>query len=318
MLSLGEAGNQQATPLVNKRRHDRDLAARHRDQPRLRGGRRTGRVLWKHETKLPRILSGLVKILSMNRGAALYGDRGVLRHDGRRVVVAVQRRHRRRRVADTMADYKDGYFFTMAPLAADGKIIVAAAVRVRWATAAFIAALDATSGRELWRTYTIPAAGEPGADTWSGESWKHGGGAVWLTGTYDPKEKLVFFGIGNPAPWDANLRKGKNLYTNSAVALDVRTGQMKWFKQYHGNDTWDMDTPHEHLLLTINKNGTQIPVTFQPQKTGFYFALDRSQRQVRAGQEVRQEHQHLVGRQPGDRRAAGEPGHAPAGRRPRP
>jgi alcohol dehydrogenase (cytochrome c) len=275
MLSLGEAGNQQATPLVNNgvmivtsplgteinRVYAVDAA--------------TGRVMWKHETKMPEDLSGLVKILSMNRGAALYGDRvyfGTM--DAR--VVAISATSGAVVWQTTLADYKDGYFFTMAPLAADGKIIVGSSGPGEMGNRGFIAALDANSGRELWRTYTIPQAGEPGADTWSGESWKHGGGAVWLTGTYDPKDRLVFFGIGNPAPWDANLRKGKNLYTDSVLALDVRSGQVKWFRQYHPNDTWDMDTPHEHLLFTINKNGTQIPVTFQPQKTGFYFTLDRS------------------------------------------
>ena len=275
MLSLGEAGNQQATPLVNNgvmivtsplgqeinRVYAVDAA--------------TGKVLWKHETKLPEDLSGLVKILSMNRGAALYGDRvffGTL--DAR--VVALNAKTGAVVWQTTMADYKDGYFFTMAPLAADGKIIVGSSGPGEMGNRGFIAALDAASGRELWRTYTIPGPGEPGNDTWAGESWKHGGGAVWLTGTYDPQDKTVFFGVGNPAPWDANLRKGKNLYTNSVLALDVRTGAVKWFRQYHGNDTWDLDTPNEHLLLTLNRGGRPIPVTFQPNKTGFYFTLDRT------------------------------------------
>ena len=275
MLSLGEAGNQQATPLVNNgvmivtsplgteinRVYAVDAA--------------TGRVLWKHETKLPEDLSGLVKILSMNRGAALYGDRvyfGTM--DAR--VVALSAKTGSVLWQKTLADYKDGYFFTMAPLAADGKIIVGSSGPGEMGNRGFIAALDADSGTELWRTYTIPAAGEPGNDTWAGESWKHGGGAVWLTGTYDPGQKTAFFGVGNPAPWDANLRKGKNLYTNSVLALDIKNGSIKWFRQYHPNDTWDLDTPHEHLLITLSRGGQPVPVTFQPQKTGFYFTLDRA------------------------------------------
>jgi len=275
MLSLGEAGNQQATPLVNNgvlivtaplgqemnRAYAVDAAS--------------GRVLWKHEVKMPEDLTGLVKIVSMNRGAALYRDRvyfGTM--DAR--VVAISAKTGAPVWQTTMADYKDGYFFTMAPLAADGKIIVGSSGPGEMGSRGFIAALDADSGRELWRTYTIPGAGEPGVDTWAGESWKHGGGAVWLTGTYDPAAKMVFFGVGNPAPWDANLRKGKNLHTNSVLALDVRSGVIKWARQYHGNDTWDLDTPHEHLLLTLTKGGQTIPVTFQPNKTGFYFTLDRS------------------------------------------
>src|SRR5207247_166170 len=127
-----------------------------------------------------------------NRGAALYGDRvyfGTM--DAR--VVALNGKTGSVVWQKTLADYKDGYFFTMAPLAADGKIIVGSSGPGEMGSRGFIAALDADSGRELWRTYTIPSAGEPGVDTWPGETWKHGGGAVWLTGTYDPGSKLAFF-----------------------------------------------------------------------------------------------------------------------------
>jgi alcohol dehydrogenase (cytochrome c) len=275
MLSLGEAGNQQATPLVNNGVMIVTSPLGQEINRVYAVDAVTGKVLWKHETKLPEDLSGLVKILSMNRGAALYKDRvyfGTL--DAR--IIALNASTGAPVWQTTMADYKDGYFFTMAPLAANGKIIVGSSGPGEMGNRGFIAALDADSGRELWRTYTIPSGGEPGADTWAGESWKHGGGAVWLTGTYDPDQKLVYFGVGNPAPWDANLRKGANLYTNSVLALDVNSGVVKWYRQYHGNDTWDLDTPHEHLLLTITKNGQQIPVTFQPNKTGFYFTLDRT------------------------------------------
>jgi len=275
MLSLGEAGNQQATPLVNNgiiivtsplgQEINRVYA--------VDGA--TGRVLWKHETKLPEDLSGLVKILSMNRGAALYGDRvyfGTL--DAR--VVALSAKTGAVVWQRTVADYKDGYFFTAAPLAADGKIIIGTSGPGEMGNRGFVTALSADSGAELWRTYTIPEAGEPGVDTWAGESWKHGGGAVWLTPTYDAQQKVVYVGVGNPAPWDANLRKGANLYTNSVLALDANSGKVKWYRQYHPNDTWDLDTPHEHLLLTITRGGQPLGVTFQPQKTGFYFTLDRS------------------------------------------
>lgn len=274
MLSLGEAGNQQATPLVNNGVMIVTSPAGTQLNRVYAVDATTGRVLWKHETKLPDELTGLVQILAMNRGAALYGDRvyfGTL--DAR--LVALNARTGAVVWQTTVADYKDGYFFTMAPLAAAGRIIVGTSGPGEMGPRGFIAAFDADNGRELWRTYTIPGPGEPGNDTWPGETWKYGGGAVWLTGTYDPELKLVYFGVGNPAPWDANLRKGDNLYTNSVLALDIETGKIRWFRQYHPNDTWDLDTPHEHLLLTIPHRGQQVPVTFQPQKTGFYFTLDR-------------------------------------------
>ncbi len=275
MLSLGEAGNQQATPLVNNGVMIVTSPAGTQLNRVYAVDAGAGRVLWKHETKMPEDLTGLVTILSMNRGAALYRDRvffGTM--DAR--LVALNAKTGSIVWQTQVADYKDGYFFTMAPLAAAGKIIVGSSGPGEMGPRGFIAAFDPDSGREIWRTHTIPAPGEPGSDTWPGETWKYGGGAVWLTGTYDPKLKLVYFGVGNPAPWDANLRKGDNLYTDSVLALDVNTGQIKWFRQYHANDHWDLDTPHEHLLLTITRGGQQVPVTFQPNKTGFYFALDRA------------------------------------------
>ena len=275
LLSLGEAGNQQATPLVN----DGIIIVTSPlgvEMNRVYAVDATsGRVLWKHEHKLPEEMTGLVRIIPMNRGAALYKDKvyfGTL--DAQ--LVALQAATGEVAWQTTVADYKDGYFFTMAPLAVKGKIIVGSSGPGEMGPRGFIAGFDADTGKELWRTYTIPAAGEPGADTWAGESWKYGGGAVWLTGTYDPQLNLVFYGTGNPAPWDANLRKGANLYTTSAVALDVDTGRMKWYYQYHSNDTWDLDTPHEHLLLSLQRDGRSMPITFQPNKTGFYFSLDRN------------------------------------------
>lgn len=275
MLSLGEAGNQQATPLVN---NGVMIVTSPKGQELNRVyavDATTGRALWKHEHKLPEELSGLVRLLSMNRGAALYKDKvyfGTL--DAH--LVALKAATGEVAWKKAVADFKDGYFFTMAPLAAKGKIIVGTSGPGEMGPRGFIAAFDPDTGQELWRTYTIPAAGEPGVDTWPGESWKYGGGAVWLTPTYDPQQNLLFFGVGNPAPWDANLRKGANLYTDSAIALDADTGRMKWFHQYHPNDTWDLDTPHEHLLLSVERGGRRIPITFQPNKTGFYFSLDRA------------------------------------------
>jgi alcohol dehydrogenase (cytochrome c) len=274
-LSLGEAGNQQATALVNNGVLIVTATLGQEKNRVFAVDAASGRVLWKHEHKLPEELSGLVRLIPMNRGVALYKDKvyfGTL--DAQ--LIALKASTGEIAWQTNVADFKDGYFFTMAPLAAKGKIIVGTSGPGEMGPRGFVAALDADTGKEVWRTYTIPAAGEPGADTWAGESWKYGGGSVWLTGTYDPKLNLVYYGVGNPAPWDANLRKGANLYTNSAIALDVDTGQLKWYHQYHPNDTWDLDTPHEHLLLTVERGGRAIPITFQPNKTGFHFSLDRS------------------------------------------
>lgn len=275
MLSLGDAGDQQSTPLVNNGIMVVTSPFAAQINRVYAVDATSGRVLWKHETKLPEELSGLVRLLPMNRGVALYKDKayfGTL--DAR--LIALKADSGQVAWETKVADFKDGYFFTMAPLAVKGKIIIGSSGPGEMGPRGFIAAFDADSGRELWRTYTIPSAGQPGSETWAGESWKYGGGAVWVTGTYDPQQNLVFFGVGNPAPWDANLRKGANLYTNSALALDADTGRVKWFHQYHPNDSWDMDTSQEHLLLSLTRGGRDVKTTFQANKTGFFFTLDRT------------------------------------------
>ena len=126
-------------------------------------------------------------------------------------------------VTTFVADNGTGHSVTMAPLALDGKIIVGisggeAGIR------GFVDAYDARTGRLVWRTYTLPAAGEPGVDTWAGDSWKNGAGATWLTGSYDPELKLLYWGTGNPGPdWNGDVRKGDNRYTSSVIALDPDT-----------------------------------------------------------------------------------------------
>ena len=111
----------------------------------------------------------------------------------------------------------------------------------------FIAAFDAKNGKELWRFDTIPRPGEPGNETWAGDSWKTGGAGVWNSGAYDPEANLVYFGTGNPAPgWDGRTRRGDNLYSDSVVALDADTGKLKWYYQF---------TPHDE----VDYDSTQVP-----------------------------------------------------------
>jgi alcohol dehydrogenase (cytochrome c) len=145
-----------------------------------------------------------------------------------------------------VASAKDRYSITMSPLIVKDKVIVGTAggdgpIRGQ------IAAFDAKTGKELWRFYTIPGPGEPGNDTWSGDSWKTGGVGVWNAGAYDPETNLAFFGTGNPAPdWDGRSRLGDNLYSDSVVALDTDTGKLKWHYQF---------TPHDEL----DYDSTQVP-----------------------------------------------------------
>jgi alcohol dehydrogenase (cytochrome c) len=275
MLSLGQAGGHQTTALVNNgtlivtaplglkmnRVFAVDLATRG--------------ILWRHEHMLPEDVGALARIVPVNRGVALYKDKiyyGTLDAQLVALKAATGEVAWKTQVASPM----DGYHLSAAPLAAKGKIIIGTSGPGETGPRGFVAAFDPDTGKELWRTYSIPAPGEPGSDTWPGETWKYGGGAVWLTGTYDPALNLLYFGVGNPAPWSANLRKGANLYTDSTIALDADTGRLKWYHQYVPNDHWDIDTPMTNLLLTTERDGRRQPIAFQANKTGFFFDLDRS------------------------------------------
>jgi alcohol dehydrogenase (cytochrome c) len=192
MLSLGEVGNQQATPLINNGVMivTSPLGVEMNRVYAVDAG--SGKVLWKHEHKVNEDVTGLVRLVPMNRGAALYKDKvyfGTL--DAQ--VVALKAATGEVVWKQQVADFKDGYFFTMAPLIAKGKIIVGSSGPGEMGPRGFVAALDAETGREVWRTHTIPVGGEPGSETWAGESWKYGGGAVWLTGTYDPQAEPAVF-----------------------------------------------------------------------------------------------------------------------------
>src|SRR5260370_1283036 len=122
----------------------------------------------------------------------------------------------------------------------------------------FVDAYDAKTGSRAWRFYTIPGPGEPGHETWPGDSWKTGGGSTWVTGSYDPQTNLVYWGIGNPGPdWNPDSRRGDNLYTCSLVALDGDTGKRKWHFQFTPNDSHDWDSPHLPVLFDGEVRGAR-------------------------------------------------------------
>ncbi|MGZ5092577.1 MAG: outer membrane protein assembly factor BamB family protein [Burkholderiales bacterium] len=168
-------------------------------------------------------------------------------------------------------------FFT-APITAEGKVIIANGAG-DGKTRGWIAALDARTGNELWRWYAVPAPGEPGSNTWKDKNnaWKTGGGGLWQTGSYDPATKLTIWGTGNPIPqYDPQARPGDNLYTNSAVAINVDTGKMAWYFQYTPNDSWDYDEVGIHMLHDSAVNGREQKVVTHFARNGFFYTLDRT------------------------------------------
>jgi alcohol dehydrogenase (cytochrome c) len=165
---------------------------------------------------------------------------------------------------------------TAAPLAIEGGKILTGIAGGEYGGRGFIVALDAKSGRQLWKFQTIPAPGEPGGNTWKPGMYKTGGGSTWLTGSYDPETKTVIWGVGNPGPWLADLRPGTNLYTDSVVALDPQTGKLKWTYQYTPHDTWDYDSTSPQILADIPYKGATVKALIHADRNGYVYALDRS------------------------------------------
>ena len=175
-----------------------------------------------------------------------------------------------------VADKALNYSFTTAPLVVKDKVIIGpgtseAGIR------GFLAAYDVATGKEVWRFNTIPGPGEPGHETWSGDSWKHGGGGIWQPGTYDPATNLTIWGTGNPWPQSGSAqREGDNLYTSSVVALDADTGKLKWHYQFTPHDDWDWDAVEVPVLVDMQWRGKPRKLLIQGNRNGFYYVLDRT------------------------------------------
>jgi alcohol dehydrogenase (cytochrome c) len=168
--------------------------------------------------------------------------------------------------------------FYTAPITAEGMVLVANGAGDA-GTRGWLAALDVKTGNELWRWYVVPKPGDPGSETWKDKNnaWKTGGGGLWQTGSYDPATKLTIWGTGNPVPqYDPQSRPGDNLYTNSAVALDITTGKLVWHYQYTPNDSWDYDENGIHMLYDTTIDGQPRKVVGHFGRNGFFYSLDRS------------------------------------------
>ncbi|HEY7647527.1 MAG TPA: PQQ-dependent dehydrogenase, methanol/ethanol family [Methylomirabilota bacterium] len=234
----------------------------------------TGELLWKFDRKVAEDVGALVRVIPHNRGVALYKDKVIFGTLDAHLV-ALEAKTGKVLWETKVDDYAEGYFISQAPLVIKGKVIVGIAGPGEMGPRGFVEAFNADTGKSQWRWYSVPAAGEPGSETWQADTWKIGGGAVWHTGTYDPGTNLLYVGTGNPAPWIADMRRGDNLYTMSAVALDVDTGKMKWYHQYLANEAWDYDTMSEHHVIDVKRNGQTHQAVVQANKLGFVYTLDR-------------------------------------------
>ncbi|MBV9768597.1 MAG: PQQ-binding-like beta-propeller repeat protein, partial [Bryobacterales bacterium] len=210
-----------------------------------------------------------------SRGVALYGDK-VYFAAGDAVLVALDARTGKEVWTTDVANNEAAYYMTLAPLIAGGKVMVGASGG-EFGIRGFVAAYDPDTGRELWRTYTIPAPGEPGSETWpkAGNQWKRGGGPVWVTGNYDPATNLAYWGVGNGGPWMGDKRPGDNLYVSSTIALDVKTGAIKGYFQYNPNDSWDWDEVSPPILVDFQRGQRTIKGLIDVARDGYLWFLDR-------------------------------------------
>ena len=233
---------------------------------------RTGRPLWKHNINPAEDFRGCCG--DVNRGAAVLDD-AIFMGTIDAHLVALDMRTGSERWKVKVADYKAGYSITGAPLAVKDKVIVGISggdMGIR----GFLDAYDAETGKRAWRLWTVPAPGEPGNETWQGDSWKTGGGGTWITGSYDPELNLLYWPAGNPGPdFNGDHRKGDNLYTNSMLAIDVDTGKLRWYFQFTPHDVNDWSANQVPVLIDRMVNGRMRKLVVQANRNAFYYVLDR-------------------------------------------
>ena len=238
---------------------------------------RTGRQIWRYRRELPSDLTACCGLV--NRGFAMLGDKlFMVTLDAH--LLALDMRTGNIVWDATLEQYKNGYAATIAPIVVKDKVIVGAAGG-EFGIRGFIDAYEANTGKRAWRFYTIPAPGEPGNDTWAGDSWKTGGASVWVTGAYDPDLNLLYYGLGNPGPdYHSESRLGDNLYAASLVALDADTGRLRWHYQFTPHDVHDWDATEVPILADLTISGQPRKVLMFANRNGFYYTLDRTNGRV--------------------------------------
>jgi len=236
-----------------------------------------GTILWKMDPGIDRAWAGDVACCGVNnRGVALWKDKIVSATlDGRLIVM---RKDTGEVVSDRqIADPAIGETITLAPLVIRDIAIVGAAGG-EFGMRGYIDGTDLNTGKQVWRTYTIPGAGEPGNETWKDgkNRWKHGGASIWETATYDPDTDTFYQGVGNAGPdWDAEYRPGDNRWAASVLAISAADGKIKWGYQYTPNDPYDYDEISEHPIINAKVNGEDRKLVVHAARNGFFYALDR-------------------------------------------
>lgn len=243
---------------------------------------KTGEVRWKWSPEMPKGVDQYACCDVNSRGVS-YNDGKIFvgRLDAK--VTALDAKSGKELWTTTVVDYTQGSVITSPPTIAKN-VLITGFGGGEYGVRGALVALDQSTGKEVWRTHTVPVGNEKGADTWKGDSGKTGGGAAWNVGSYDPKLNLVYYGTSNPGPWTAVVRgndssdigKFTNLYTASVIALNPDTGNIVWHYQFTPHDAWDYDGVNELVLADLTIDGKQVPALMQANRNGFFYVLDRS------------------------------------------
>jgi alcohol dehydrogenase (cytochrome c) len=235
----------------------------------------SGRMIWHMQRARTKGIAGNAA-QGFNRGVAWSGNRIFMLTDNAHMI-AMNRFNGELLWETPMADWNENYNGTSAPLAVDGLVISGTAGGDEGVVRGFVAAYDQNTGKEVWRIWTVPLAGEPGSETWKGTDVTHRSGATWMTGTYDPQLDTLYWPVGNPGPdFDGNQREGDNLYTDSILALDAKTGKLKWYFQFTPHDVHDWDAQEPPVLVDTNWHGQPRKLLLQANRNGFFYVLDRT------------------------------------------
>ncbi len=243
---------------------------------------KTGEVRWKWSPEMPKGVEQYACCDVNNRGVA-YNDGKIFvgRLDAK--VTALDAKSGKEMWTQTVVDYTQGSVITSPPVVAKN-VIITGFGGGEYGVRGALVALDQATGKEVWRTHTVPVGNEKNADTWKGDTGKTGGGAAWNVGSYDPKLNLVYYGTSNPGPWTAIVRgndssdigKFTNLYTASVIAMNPDTGNIVWHYQFTPHDAWDYDGVNELVFADLRVDGKKVPVIMQANRNGFFYVIDRA------------------------------------------
>ncbi len=243
---------------------------------------KTGKLLWTHQPEMPDDYHSIVCCGHANRGLTYANGKIFMgRLDG--VLVALNADTGEELWQVAVMPYKDGFSLTSAPLAVKDMIITGLSGG-EYGVRGSLQAYKQDTGELVWKTYTIPGPGEPGNDTWKGESWKTGGAAPWYIGSYDAELNLIYYGTSNAAPWGGHTRGNDssdigqytNLYTASQLAINPDTGKIMWHYQMTPSDVWDYDGVNEPVLVDLTINGVKVPALIKADRNGFFYVLNRT------------------------------------------